>query len=237
VIEVVLESDTGSMKFSPGIFLMTKYPEVGSVKSRLAKSIGNRAATDLYRAFIQDTLLTVQSVELPFHIAVFPPVALEKSMKWLNGSYRFLPQEGANLGERLHNCFVRMFEEKYEQVIALASDSPGLQADILHKAVSSLQGHDCVLGPALDGGYYLIGFSRKCYLSAVFEGISWGTEFVFEETLSILKANSRHVHVLPEMMDIDTESELREFYEKHRMHPSKPPNTMKYLRKHPDLLW
>jgi len=233
-----VDSNSGpyATEFIPGIFIMMKYPREGSVKSRLAKSIGKNAATALYRAFIRDTLLTVESLEFPFHLAVFPPEALEKSVNWLGASYEFFRQEGVNLGERLHNGFTRMFEEKYEQVIALASDSPGLPPDILYKAVSSLQRQDSVLGPAFDGGYYLIGFSKESYIPEVFEGIAWGTEAVFNKTLSLLKSVSRQVHLLPEMTDIDTVSELRKFYDTCQMQPSKAPHTVSYLRSHPDVL-
>ncbi|TFG13833.1 glycosyltransferase [Candidatus Thorarchaeota archaeon] len=215
---------------------MVKYPEVGSVKSRLAKSIGSEAATDLYRAFILDTLSTLHALEIPFHIAIFPPATQDRFIEWLGRSYQVFGQNGADLGERLHNGFMTMFEEKYEQVIALASDSPGLPIDILSKAASSLRSQNAVLGPALDGGYYLIGFSRDTYIPSAFEGISWGTEAVFRETLSQLKSISNRVHILPKWMDIDTETDLRKFYEAYQMQPSTAPRTLSYIRSHPDIL-
>lgn len=222
--------------FRPGIFIMMKYPEVGKVKMRLAQSIGEAAATDLYRAFIQDTLKTVQSLDIPYHIAVFPPESQEKFAQWLGVSSLLFHQQGMNLGERLQNGFKIMLEKEYQQVIALASDSPDLPIEILQTAVSRLQTHKVVLGPASDGGYYLIGFSHGFFIPDVFEDMSWSTETVFQETLSRIESVTNRVYVLPEWTDIDTKSDLREFYEKYQLYPSKTLHTMKYLRHHPRLL-
>ncbi|MHA2263981.1 MAG: TIGR04282 family arsenosugar biosynthesis glycosyltransferase [Candidatus Thorarchaeota archaeon] len=144
-----MESSTTPLR--PGIFVMMKYPEVGKVKVRLAQSIGEEAATSLYRTFIQDTLSTVQSLDIPFHIAMFPPESQERFAQWFGPSYRFFLQQGTNLGERLQNGFATMFKKEYQQVIALASDCPDLPIEILRTAVSSLQAYKVVIGPATDG--------------------------------------------------------------------------------------
>jgi len=222
--------------FHPGIFIIMKYPEVGNVKVRLAQSIGAEAATGLYRAFIQDTLTTVQSLNIPFHIAVYPPKSQELFAKWLGPSYQFFHQQGMNLGKRLQNGFATMFKKEYQQVIALASDSPDLPIEILQIAVSSLQTHKVVIGPASDGGYYLIGFAHDLFILDAFEEISWSTETVFQETLTRLKSVAHQVYVLPEWADIDTKSDLREFYEKYQLQSSNTLYTMRYLRNHPRLL-
>lgn len=215
---------------------MMKYPEDGKVKARLAQSIGEEAATDLYRAFIQDTLTTVQSLGIPFHIAVSPPESLERFTQWLGLTYQYFHQQGIDLGERLHNGFATMYTKEYQQVIVLASDSPDLPIEILQEAVSSLQTHKVVIGPASDGGYYLIGFSHDFFIPEVFEDISWSTETVFQETLSRIESVTKKVHVLPEWSDIDTKSDLRKFYETYQFQPSKTLHTMNYLCSHPEIL-
>lgn len=214
---------------------MVKYPELGMVKERLAQSVGEEAATDLYRAFIQDTLTTVQSLDIPYHIAVYPPESQARFAQWLGPSLQFFSQEGVDLGQRLQNGFATMYKE-YQQVIALASDSPDLPIEILQKAVSSLQTHKVVIGPASDGGYYLIGFSHDLFISEVFEDISWSTATVFRETLSRIESVTSEVHVLPEWADIDTKSDLQKFYETYKLQPSNILHTMKYLRSHSKLL-
>lgn len=220
----------------PGIFIMMKYPELGKVKSRLAKSIGEEAATNLYRAFIQDTLSTVQSLDIPHHIAMYPLESQEKFSKWLGSSFEFFPQQGANLGERLQNGFTKMFEKGYHQVIALASDCPDLPIEILQSAVSQLQSDKVVIGPAPDGGYYLIGFSSDLFIPDAFVDVAWSTESVFQETMSRIESITDQIHVLPEWQDIDTKSQLQKFYETHQLEPSNTLHAMKYLHNHPEVL-
>jgi rSAM/selenodomain-associated transferase 1 len=228
--------ETDSNRFHPGIFIMVKYPELGRVKVRLAQSIGEEAATRLYRAFVQDTLSTVGALDIPYHIAVHPPESRAQLTEWLGTSHGYIQQRGANLGERLLNGFITMFEKKYRQVIALASDCPDLPIEILQAAVSNLQTHEAVIGPAPDGGYYLIGFNYDNFIPNVFRNISWSTNTVFQETLSRMRSDSQHVHVLPEWQDIDTRSDLLHFYNKHQAKPSDTLHAMKYLRSHHGLL-
>ena len=228
-----MESDCNS--FYPGIFIMVKYPELGKVKVRLAQSIGEESATQLYQAFIRDTLATVEDLNIPYHIAVHPPESQEQLAEWLGTSYRYIHQKGANLGERLSTGFVTMFEMKYQQVIALASDCPDLPIEILQSAVSNLQTHAVVIGPAPDGGYYLIGFTPAKFIPNVFRNISWSTDTVFQETLSRIQAETHQVHVLPEWQDIDTMRNLQEFYKKYQANPSDTLHAMKYLRSHQGL--
>jgi rSAM/selenodomain-associated transferase 1 len=222
--------------FHPGIFIMTKFPEVGKVKMRLAESVGEEAATSLYRCFIQDTLTIVQSLDIPFHIAVHPPKSVEEFQEWLGPSFQYIQQKGMNLGKRLQNGFLAMFQKGYRQVIALASDSPDLPPEIVQNAISSLQTYRVVIGPASDGGYYLVGFSSDSFIREVFEDISWSTETVFQETLSRVESVTSKVYVLPEWSDIDTKSDLRQFYEVYQLQPSKKLHTMNYLHSHPKLL-
>lgn len=215
---------------------MAKYPEPGKVKARLAQSIGEDAATGLYQAFILDTLATAQAITIPFHIAVHPPETQEKLANWLGPSHRYFLQRGADLGERLQNGFMTMFGQKYNQVIALASDCPDLPVEILKQAVSNLQTHKAAIGPAPDGGYYLIGFSKDSFVPDAFKGISWSTETVFQETMAKIEAESKDVYMLPEWQDIDTKTDLQEFYRKYESQTSDTLHSMKYLRKHKLLL-
>ncbi|UCE10504.1 MAG: TIGR04282 family arsenosugar biosynthesis glycosyltransferase [Candidatus Thorarchaeota archaeon] len=223
-------------RLQPGIFLVMKYPEAGKVKSRLAESLGEKAATALYCAFVKDTLKTVEALDVPFHIAVHPPESHGKFADWLGHSYEFFPQEGENLGERLHNGFVTMFDKEYQQVVALATDCPDLPAEILQRAISAFQTDEVVIGPGLDGGFYLIGFAHDHFVADAFYDISWGTETVFQETLSRIETVTNRVRVLPEWGDIDTKRDLRQFFRTHEMQPSSTLRTMEYLRSNPGLL-
>jgi rSAM/selenodomain-associated transferase 1 len=228
--------DNSKKAISPGLFIVMKYPEVGKVKSRLASSIGEKSACNLYRACIQDTLATAKSLDIPFHIAVHPPESQERFVQWLGSSYSYFHQEGMNLGERLHNGFVTMFSKGYDNVIALASDCPDLPSKILKTAFTKLRTHSAVIGPAPDGGYYLIGLSLEDIIPDIFRNMKWSTDTVFQATLSILEAETERVHILPKWRDIDTKSDLRKFYEKHHSQSSKTLYTMKYLQRNPEIL-
>lgn len=218
-----------------GLFIMMKYPEAGKVKKRLAESLGEEAATNLYRAFIQDTLEAVQSLDVPYHIAIHPPESQKQFVQWLGPSHQFIQQKGTNLGERLQNAFITMFKKGYQQVIALASDSPDLPVEILQNAVSSLQTNKAVIGPASDGGYYLIGFSNDFFTTEFFVDIPWSSESVFHDTLLRIESKTNQNHILPEWEDIDTMSDLQEFYEKDRHQTSRELHSMRYLHSHPHL--
>ncbi len=129
-----------------------------------------------------------------------------------------------------------MFKKKYHQVIALASDCPDLPHEILKTAVATLQTHKVVIGPAPDGGYYLIGFTYDNPIPDTFSDISWGTATVFQETLLKIESETTQVHVLPEWPDIDTQRDLQEFYKTHELKASQSLQTMKYLRSQPEIL-
>ncbi|MFW9909371.1 MAG: TIGR04282 family arsenosugar biosynthesis glycosyltransferase [Candidatus Thorarchaeota archaeon] len=219
-----------------GIFIVMKYPEIGNVKSRLGKSIGAEAATNLYHAFIQDTIKAVESIECSFYIAVHPPSSLEQFTQLVGSSYNLFPQKGMNLGERLQNGFLTMFDAGYKQAIALASDSPDLPSHILEEALSSLQTHDAVLGPTPDGGYYLIGFSYERFVPEVFIDVPWGSESVFEETIARIRPSIEQLYLLPEWDDIDTKDDLRKFYERYKSESVNSLDSMKFLRSHPELI-
>lgn len=229
-----MEGTTNTLR--PGLFIMMKYPEVGKVKTRLAESVGDEVATNLYREFIRDTLTTARALDVPFHIAVYPPNALVKFSHWLGPSHEFFGQKGTNLGERLHNGFDLMFKNEYRQVIALASDSPDLPPEIIQNAISSLRTHKFVIGPATDGGYYLLGISHDAFILNTFSDISWGSETVFQDTLHRIRSVTNKVHVLPEWLDIDTKDDLKQFYETYKMKHTNTLYTMKYLRNHPELV-
>ncbi len=222
--------------YHPGIFIMMKYPQAGQVKSRLAHTIGYEAAADLYRTFIQDILATVSSLEIPFLIAAYSPPHYAQLVQWLGSDYEYLLQHGRDLGERLQNGFTDMFKNGFQQVIALASDCPDLPPKYLQTAVSSLQTHDAVIGPSLDGGYYLIGFTIDHFVPGAFESITWSTETVFRETLSRIESATQRVYVLPEWPDIDNKTDLQTFYTTNQSPALSSSFTMKYLLHHPGLL-
>jgi hypothetical protein len=109
----------------------------------------------------------------------------------------------------MRNGFTEAFEMSFKRVVLIGSDIPDMLLEFIEEAFTSLKKKDAVIGPALDGGYYLIGFKEKTFSPQVFEGMAWGTETVFDETMQALKKLHRKIHTLPYQRDIDTVEDLR----------------------------
>lgn len=218
------------MPSSSPILLFLKAPLRGGVKTRLAAGLGDDAALELYRSFVDDILETVESSGLSCMVFFYPPDAQNIITEWLGSGRRYLPQEGADLGERMKKAFERVFNKGQDRAIIIGSDMPDLPARFLTVALESLVTHDCAIGPAADGGYYLIGFSKAGFRPSVFDGIAWSTKQVFTETMLRLKHDGAMVHVLPLTRDVDTVDDLRDLFERNRDHPERAPRTMEILR-------
>lgn len=219
------------------ILFFMKYPEPGEVKTRLAESIGSDKAAQLYRSFTLDLLAKLESTQLPFAICFHPKRKKQLLMEWLGEAYEYMPQKGAELGERMAAAFLEAFAGGYRRVILIGSDFPDLPQGFLEESFGALKTHDAVIGPAMDGGYYLIGFRQERFFRQAFEGMDWGTEGVFRQTLSILKAHKRRVYVLPVWNDIDTIEDLRQLVERSEDSGFATSKTMSFLSKLKNNSW
>src|SRR5262245_48191407 len=180
------------------IVVMAKYPSPGSVKTRLAAQIG-AAATDLSAAFIRDLSARLPAAGLPVCWAVWPPDA---PFARLVGGQRCIPQIWRGLGVRLGNAIRSCLESAPLPVIAIGTDSPHLEIARIDEAAEALAGQtDVVLGPATDGGYYLIGLRAPC--ARLFRGIAWGSATVLEATLARARTARMQVRLLVPTFDVD----------------------------------
>jgi hypothetical protein len=193
-----------------------KNPERGKVKSRLAAAIGDESAVRLYKNLVTQMLSTLNEGTFPLSICFFPKKAKKAIQDWLGSDYLYLPQEGKDLGERMKHGFIDAFKMGFKRVVLIGSDIPGLPINYIEEAFNSLKEMDAVIGPAFDGGYYLIGFNQSTFSPRVFEGIAWGTKNVFAETIEKLKRSRRAVHSLPYHRDIDTAEDLKRLKAKPR---------------------
>jgi glycosyltransferase A (GT-A) superfamily protein (DUF2064 family) len=109
----------------------------------------------------------------------------------------------------MKNSFVEAFKMGSKRVVLIGSDIPDLPLEFIEEAFSSLKKEDAVIGPAYDGGYYLIGFKEKTFSPKAFDGMAWGTETVFNETMKVLKGLRQKIHTLPYQKDIDTIEDLK----------------------------
>ncbi len=162
-----------------------------------------------YKRFVLQMLATLNKGTFLFYICFHSGDDLNDLKNWLGGHYLYMRQIGENLGERMKNAFIEAFSMNFRRVVLIGSDIPGLPLEFIEEAFTSLEETDVVIGPSLDGGYYLIGFKDKKFCPAAFKGIPWSTERVFEETMKVLKREGLTVHTLQPQRDIDTIEDLK----------------------------
>jgi rSAM/selenodomain-associated transferase 1 len=210
------------------ILFFVRNPERGEVKTRLAATLGQNVARDLYRCFILDMLSALQRAGFPVIICYYPEDALDDLKGIVGEGYVFKSQHGADLGERMARSITDAFAQGFDRAIVIGSDIPDLPGAFIQESFAALETYDSVIGPAFDGGYYLIGFKQVSFLPEAFKGIEWGTDTVLTRTLSILGANERTAYLLPPLRDMDTVEDLKVLCEKHKNTPHCP-RTMTYL--------
>lgn len=211
------------------LLLLVKDPAHGSVKTRLARAIGEDTARALYENFIHDMISRFEREAFPLFICVHPENALAGLKTLFGANLHYLPQRGDDLGRRMENCLRGAFSRGFRRAILIGSDIPDLPWEIVTDAFHYLNTVDCVIGPSLDGGYYLIGFRIDSLLPEAFSGVQWGTETVLEETTEILTRYHLTTHLLRTWGDIDTIDDLNRFLEQNR-NTSLCPRTIAYLR-------
>lgn len=212
------------------IVICVRYPEKGRVKSRLAAACGDDFVLQLYDTFVADLLATLEGTGIPFIIAFDPPEKQDAVRRHFGRRHVYMPQEGADLGERMYHAFRESFARGYTSAVLMGSDIPDLPGEFLEEALSSLTNHDAVVGPARDGGYYLIGFREDTLTPRVFEGIPWGTATVFADTMALFTKSHYDVHLLPPWYDIDSADDLRDLAARHADTSFAQSRTMALLR-------
>ena len=190
------------------IIVFVKAPVEGVVKTRLAERIGEPAALALYHAFASDTLSAANRVDADVRIYGHPAGWERYARQWTEMRAQPFTQEGADLGARMYNALAKAAADGFTRTILIGSDIPEVTESLLLKALSRLEDHDAVIGPSLDGGYYLVGFSGDTAFREAFTGMAWSGPGVFEETRKRLAENDKTVHVLKPLADIDTYEDL-----------------------------
>ncbi|WP_194775912.1 TIGR04282 family arsenosugar biosynthesis glycosyltransferase [Pararhodonellum marinum] len=183
---------------------------LGTVKTRLAKEIGSKQALAVYQHLVKMTLAEVEKVNKPIDVKLFYSRVSESSLHPPSGFSSEI-QTGQDLGIRMYNAMRYGKAHGYEKVIIIGSDCPEMKSDCLENAVEMLDRFDLVLGPASDGGYYLIG-AKEAHQD-IFQQMPWSTDKVLSETLSRSKAVGLHSFLLPTLSDIDELDDLKAFPE------------------------
>ena len=213
------------------ILLFVKSPMAGKVKTRLAAEIGQEATVGLYKCFVEDLLSMIENVDSRLRLCFHPPEAMSQVQQWLGDRYSYRPQRGDDLGSRLKNAFAGAFEDGFSKVVAIGSDSPDLPEEFLREAFDELESHDAVIGPASDGGYYLIGFSEDSFVTEAFDDIAWSTSTVCDQTRTRLTAQGLKIHLLPLWHDVDRQSDLDRLVARNGNSPFRKSKTLDLIRR------
>lgn len=179
------------------LVIFTRNPELGKCKTRLASKIGDRAALDVYKFLLQHTVNITKNLNV--HKAVYYSETIGKNDVWDNLLYDKKLQQGCDLGERMGNAFQDGFSAEFEKICIIGSDMFDLSPADINAAFSALAQNDFVIGPAHDGGYYLLGMKK--WKQSLFENKEWGKNRVLQDTLANLE--NEKVHLLETRNDVD----------------------------------
>ena len=187
------------------LIVLSKNPEAGMVKTRLAKSIGDKNAIDIYEILCQHTARIAEMVHAK-RMVVYSRF-IPSSDLIFNDTFIARLQKGNDLGERMLHAIESGFESGFHHVVLIGTDCYELNPAILDDAFSRLEQADAVIGPASDGGFYLIGMKRV--IPELFLDRKWSNPVVLKETITILKQLDTSYELLEELSDIDTFDDLK----------------------------
>lgn len=191
------------------LIVFARYPVAGRVKTRLIPALGPEGATALHRRLVLRTLRTAEAwrAAADAELEIRFDGGNEEAMRhWLGNAWRYRPQGDGNLGERMARAFEESFLEGSTATILIGSDCPALKATSLATAFDSLGHYRATLGPANDGGYYLLGLTQPA--PTLFRDIAWGTNTVFAESLQILERMEMPPFLLERLDDVDRPDDL-----------------------------
>lgn len=203
---------------SDHILLFTKHPVAGFAKTRLIPSQGPQGAADISRILTEHTLTTireynrtVRKVQTVIYHANPAGVSPVSTSAWLkpSSSEVLVPQCSGTLGDRLISAFGQSFSKGASKVIVVGIDTPDITPELYRDAFQALDQHDIVIGPSLDGGYYLLGMNKLHH--HLFHDIPWSTSTVFQDTVSKASAAHLSAYKLPPLRDIDELDDLQHF--------------------------
>lgn len=188
------------MNHKTALIIFVRKPELGKVKTRLAAQVGDEKALEIYKKLLAHTI----SIAKKSNAEIFIFSTDISDDNW-NG-FNLEKQIDGNLGEKMSNAFQTLFENKYSEVIIIGSDCPALTEVHINKAAELLDSSDLVIGPAKDGGYYLLGM--KNYHPEIFENKNWSTSTILKETIDSAVSLGLKYNLLEELTDVDQKEDL-----------------------------
>lgn len=193
------------------LVLMSRAPIPGKTKTRLHSHLKPEECAELHRAFLKDISNKLENIKqqyqtLDLFLSYTPEGSEDLFTDLISDSFNLIIQDGKDLGERMYNSIIEAYNKTDEPVIITGSDLPSLPAEIITEAVAALKEKDIVIGPAVDGGYYLIGMQKPH--PSLFTYNEWGSDSVLIKTLKSASEDNLKIHFLPEWYDVDTFNEL-----------------------------
>lgn len=198
------------------LLLFTRYPEPGSTKTRLIPELGAEGAAKIHKKLTEHIFARCLGLSASQDITLtvyYCGGDAQLFRRWLGTTACYRQQPQGDIGRRMQHAFRQAFAEEGERIVLIGSDVPGITVDILQRAFTLLTEHDAVIGPAADGGYYLIGLQRcrqEELLPHLFTDVPWSTARVFDTTMNILRQCRATVARLPVLRDIDRPEDLEE---------------------------
>ncbi len=184
------------------LLIFTRNPELGKVKTRLAQGVGKENALAIYKTLLEHTRDVLMQVDCVRRVGY--SVRVREDDIWDEKHFEKFEQEGQDLGVRMYNAFAKAYSDGYKNVLIIGSDLFDLRPKHIEEAFTALQHNEVVIGPAKDGGYYLLGM--KTLIKDIFYNKQWGSESVLKDTMSDLK--SYKVQQLEVLNDIDYAEDL-----------------------------
>lgn len=189
------------------LVIMFKVPEPGTVKTRLVPPLSYEEASGLYACFLEDIFEKVSRLkDVSLYAAYTPEWAAEKVSGMVPAPIESFAQEGVDLGERMYNAFLKLFEKGHRKVSLIGSDSPDMPLEFIEESFALLDSARVVLGPAADGGYYLVAMNEL--MTAPFVNMRWSNDAVLKETVRRLEERSVGYKFLKPWHDIDRVEDL-----------------------------
>ncbi len=201
--------ESGGVATNKTLIIFTRYPEPGKTKTRMIPTLGAEGAAKLQHQMTEHTLVEAKKLQTERSLSVevhFAGGNQQLMQEWLGSDLVYRKQDEGDLGQRMKSAFEASFAAGMIGVVTIGIDCPDLNAALLAEAFEALDRHDLILGPAQDGGYYLIGLSRL--IPELFTDIPWGTSEVLAKTKSIAQKLDLSVHCLSLLNDVDRPEDL-----------------------------
>lgn len=183
------------------LIIFARRPEAGKVKTRLSATIGNDKALAIYIRLLEHT----RSIANKLSCEKYVFLTHERHDDFWNGFNHEL-QHGDTLGDRMKHAFELLFNKSHEHIIIIGTDCPDISTEIVEEGFRQLGSNDIVIGPAEDGGYYLLGMNS--YHASFFQDIHWSSEVVYNQTIGKIHANNLSYYTLPILADVDEEKDV-----------------------------